>query len=229
MLILKMKNLWILILVFTGFGLIAQTAKPNTFNSNKDADPKAKAILKQVKDQFKIDKGVTLSFEFRYSPAEGTPTIQKGTAQLQGKKFNLDLTDQTMISEGTTLWTVIKKRKEVQVNDATEIQNDPMSPYQLLQIHDSPAYTYILAGENKVNGSVRDLIEFKPLDKNAEFFKIRAEVDRAKKQYKKITLFLKNGDQYQLDINSQVNKSLPENIFSWDPKKNPGMKVEDLR
>lgn len=224
-----MKNPLILALIFTALRLNAQTAKPNIFNSNKDADPKAKAILKQVKDQFKIDKGVTLDFEFKYSPAEGTPTIQKGTAQLQGKKFNLDITDQTMISDGSTLWTLIKKRKEVQINDASEIQNDPMSPYQLLQIHDSPAYTYVLAGENKANGSVRDLIEFKPLDKNAEFFKIRAEVDRPKKQYKKITLFLKNGDQYQLDINSQVNKSLPENTFTWDAKKNPGMKVEDLR
>ena len=73
-----------------------------------------------------------------------------------------------------------------------------MSPYQLLQIHDSPAYTHIFwPGENKVNGSVRDLIEFKPLDKNAEFFKNPAEVDRAKTYIKDHPL-LKNGDQYQL-------------------------------
>jgi outer membrane lipoprotein carrier protein len=219
----------ILLLLFPVTGLFAQTTKPNTYNSSKDADPKAKSILKQVKDQLQIDKGVVINFEFKYSPAESTPVIQNGIAQIKGKKFNLDLGEQMLISDGTTLWTLLKKRNEVQINDASNIQNDPMSPYRLLQIHDSPDFTYVLAGDSKVNGVIRDIIEFKPLDKNAEFFKIRAEIDRAKKEYKNITLYLKTGDQYSLDIKSQLNKPIQETVFTWDAKKNPGMKVEDLR
>ncbi|MEO5581048.1 MAG: outer membrane lipoprotein carrier protein LolA [Saprospiraceae bacterium] len=218
-----------LILLFLSSCLFAQASKPNTYNSSKDADPKAKSILKQVKDQLQIDKGVVINFEFNYSPAETSPIIQSGVAQLKGKKFNLELSEQTMISDGATLWTLLKKRKEVQINDAADIRNDPMSPYQLLQIHDSPDFTYILAGDSKENGVIRDIIEFKPLDRNAEFFKIRAEIDRAKKQYRNITLYLKTGDQYSINIKSQLNKPIEDSTFTWDIKKNPGMKVEDLR
>ncbi|MEP7322385.1 MAG: outer membrane lipoprotein carrier protein LolA [Saprospiraceae bacterium] len=224
-----MRYFRILFLLCLATGLFAQVTKPNTYSSSKDADPKAKSILKQVKDQLQIDKGVVINFEFKYTPAESSPIIQSGTAQLKGKKFNLDLSEQTMISDGATLWTLLKKRNEVQINDAADIRNDPMSPYQLLQIHDSPDFTYVLAGDSKENGVIRDIIEFKPLDRNAEFFKIRAEIDRAKKQYKTITLYLKTGDQYSILIKTQINKSMEDSSFTWDAKKNPGMKVEDLR
>ena len=207
----------------------AQSKPSSTFNNYKDTDPKAKALLKQVKDELRIDKGVELSFEFKYSPAESKPSNQKGNVFIENKKFKLELNDQEMTSDGTSLWTFIKKRNEIQIQDAAEILNDPLSPYKLLQIHDSPDFVYSLAGNTKVNNQIRDIIEFKPLDTKADFFKIRAEIDRVKKQYKKITLFLKNGDQYELNLLSQIKKSMASSFFVVDTKKYEGAKVEDLR
>ena len=203
--------------------------KPITYASSKDADPQAKALLKQVKDQLKLDKGVVINFQFTYDPAEAAPSTQKGVVQLKNTSFRLTLQDQEISSDGKTLWTYLKKRNEVQINDAAEIQNDPLSPYRLIQIHDSPDFTYVIAGTSKVNGVLCDVIDFKPMDKNAEFFKIKAEIDRAKKQYKTISLYLKNGDQYTLSLSSQVNQNFADNAFVWNAAKYPGVKVEDLR
>lgn len=212
-------------LVVTG----QSTTKSTTYASSKDADPQAKALLKQVKDQLKLDKGVIIHFQFTYDPAEAAPSIQKGVVQLKNNSFRLTLQDQEISSDGKTLWTYLKKRNEVQINDAAEIQNDPLSPYRLIQIHDSPDFTYVTAGTSKVNGVLCDVIDFKPLDKNAEFFKIKAEIDRAKKQYKTISLYLKNGDQYTLSLSSQVNQNFADTTFVWNAAKYPGVKVEDLR
>ncbi|MGB2849065.1 MAG: hypothetical protein WBB93_15930, partial [Saprospiraceae bacterium] len=61
--------------LFLGFLLTAvvyvlapgqSATKPTTYASSKDADPKAKALLKQVKDQLKLDKGVVINFQFTY-------------------------------------------------------------------------------------------------------------------------------------------------------------------
>lgn len=204
--------------------LIAQT-KPSTYQSNKDADPKAGALLKQVKDNIGIEKGVELSFEFKYTAAEAVPKTEKGKVEIKGKKFHLTLSEQEVYSDQKTLWTYQKKRNEVQIQDGSDIEDDPLSPFKLLQIHDSPDFTYILNGETKNFAT----IEFKPLDKNAEFFKVKVDIDKTKKLYKKLVLYLKNGDLYELNVLSMVKKPVKDDSFSFDSKKFPGVKTEDLR
>ncbi|MEP7266966.1 MAG: outer membrane lipoprotein carrier protein LolA [Saprospiraceae bacterium] len=223
-----MRIIFLLIIVCLN-SLTLSAQSPNTYSSNQDADPKAKALLKQVKDNLAIDKGVEINFSFIYTPAEAKPTVQKGNLQIKGRKFHLSVADQELFSDQTTLWTYLKKRNEVQLQDAENIEKDPMSPFKLLQIHDSPEFTYVYAGSDKKGTETLDIIEFKPLDKNAEFFKIKVDIDHDKKQYKKLVLYLKNGDIYTLSIDSQLKKSFSDAAFSFDTKKHMGVKTEDLR
>lgn len=206
-----------------------EAQKNNTYTANKDSDPRARQILKAVSEKIKAGKGVTFEFSFVTQSAEVAPVSQKGKARILGNKFVLDFPEQQLTSDGTTLWVYLKKRNEVQVQDAAALAEDPISPYKLLKIHDAPDLVYILAGESKVNGAVCEVIEFKPLDHNAEYFKIKAEIDRAHSQYRSITLYLKSGDSYTLNLSSQANTPLPDSLFVFDVKKYPGIRVEDLR
>lgn len=220
-----MRRISVLVLLICLRLLLAAQSKPGAFQSNKDADPQAKALLKQVKDNLNIEKGVEINFEFKYTAAESKPTIEKGKVEIKGKKFHLTLGEQEIFSDQKTLWTYLKKRNEVQLQNAEGIDDDPLSPFKLLQIHDSPDFTYILNGETKTSAS----IEFKPLDKNADFFKVKADIDKSKKQYKRLVLYLKNGDLYELNVAAIAKKTLNDEIFTPDLKKYPGAKVEDLR
>ena len=101
--------------------LLAAQSKPGAFQSNKDADPQAKALLKQVKDNLNIEKGVEINFEFKYTAAESKPTIEKGKVEIKGKKFHLTLGEQEIFSDQKTLWTYLKKRNEVQLQNAEGI------------------------------------------------------------------------------------------------------------
>lgn len=200
-----------------------------TYSDSKDSDPKARAILKSVSNKMKLDQGVVIDFSLVTQSAEASPVTQKGKAEIKADKFKLDLPDRLMVSDGKTLWIYLKKRNEIQIQDAGTILADPISPYRLIKIHESTELVYIWTGEDKSNGSVSDMIEFKPLDNQAEYFKIKVEVDRAKSRYKKITLYFKSGDQYTLHISNLVNTTLPETLFKLDPKSFPGAHVEDLR
>lgn len=208
--------------------LLAQSPK-NTYQGSKDSDPKARNILKAVSNKLKLDQGVSFDFTLVTQVAEASAQTQKGKAQIKGQKFNIDLPDQLLVSDGTILWVYLKKRNEIQLQDAATITADPVSPYQLIKIHESPEFVYIWTGESKINNVTCDIIEFKPLDTKAEFFKIKVEIDQAKSAYKKITLFFKSGDQYVLNLNNQINGSLAPTLFTLDPKSYPGAHVEDLR
>lgn len=220
-----MKRISAIVILLSLHTILIGQPKPTTYKSNRDADPKAKALLKQVKDNLGVDKGVEINFEFKYTPAEAKPNIEKGKVGIRGNKFHLTLGDQEIYSDQKTLWTYIKKRNEIQIQDGSGIDDDPLSPFKLLQIHDSPEFTYILSGETKTMAT----IEFKPLDKNAEFFKVKADIDKSKKQYKRLVLYLKNGDLYELNVITQIKKPLKEDVFTLELKKYPGAKVEDLR
>jgi len=209
-------------------GLFSQSP-PVTYTDKKDSDPKARAILRSVSNKMKLEQGVSIDFSLITQAAESAPETQKGKARIKADQFNLELPDRTMVSDGKTLWVYLKKRNEIQIQDAGSVTEDPISPYRLIKIHESPEFVYIWTGETKNNGSIFDIIEFKPLDTTAEYFKIRVEVDRAKSAYKKITLFFKSGDQYTLQLSGQMNSNLPLSIFTLDPKSYPGAHIEDLR
>jgi outer membrane lipoprotein carrier protein len=200
-----------------------------TYSANKESDPKARAILKTVSNKMKLDQGVVIEFNLVTQAAESSPVTQKGKAQIKADKFYLELADRLMVSDGKTLWVYLKKRNEIQIQESRTVTEDAISPYRLIKIHESPEFVYIWTGETKNNGSVSDIIEFKPLDTNAEYFKIKVEVDRAKSVYKKITLYFKSGDQYQLLITSQASSNLPSSLFTLDPKTFPGVHIEDIR
>ena len=225
---LNMRIYVVFILASMHLGLYGQSPVV-TYSESKDSDRKAKAILRSVSNKMKIDQGMVFDFTLVTTAAESAPITQKGKAQIKADKFYLDLADRLMVSDNKTLWVYLKKRNEIQVQEASIVTEDAVSPYRLIRIHESPEFVYIWTGESKTNGVVSDIIEFKPLDLKAEYFKIKVEIDWAKSVYKKITLYFKSGDQYSLQLTSQTNTNLPLSLFTLDPKSYPGAHIEDLR
>ena len=73
-------------------------------------------------------------------------------------------------------------------------------------------------------------IEFKPKDKNSEYFKFRLSIDEKAGTIQSIKAFSKDNSRYTFVINRLAsNKTLAAGTFSFDSKKYPGVRVEDLR
>jgi outer membrane lipoprotein-sorting protein len=88
----------------------------------------------------------------------------------------------------------------------------------------------MLNPEIKRAGKTFQVIELTPIDKTKPFFKVLVEVDKSTKTIMSTQVFEKNGNRYLYAINSMSTTAvLPDEGFSFNPKKYPGVEVIDLR
>ncbi|MBV6655062.1 MAG: outer membrane lipoprotein carrier protein LolA [Mameliella sp.] len=208
-------------------------AQNNTVTSAEDSDPRAKAILDEIRNRFtsyaSLGADFTLDITFPEEPTES----QKGKIAKQGDQFRMSMASQTVISDGKTLWMIFDHNKEVQVNDMpdeAEMGGMVLSPESLLNFYDHGDFAYFLTGEAKEAGKVVQQIEFKPLDRNAEYSKLRMNVSKATKDVVSIMVFGRDGSRYKLRLDSIVpNKRFSAEHFTFNKADYPGYYIEDLR
>ena len=202
-------------------------------------DVTAKAILSQVSQKYKGYDVVKADFDFTLDNQQaGIKETQSGTLITRSKanKFKVTIYSpggkqdvaQEIISDGKTQWTYLKKDNEVQVNNV-DPSSEGLNPAQIFTIYEH-GYKYIYNGDVKVNGKVYQEIDLTPEDAKKEFFKVRLQIDKVKKQIYSALIFDKNGNHYIYTVKSLTpNIPVTDNTFSFDPKAHKGVEVVDLK
>ncbi len=227
---MKQLILSVCLLLSTGMAALAQT---NTMNSAEDSDPKAKAILDQIRSRFEgyqsLGADFTLDITFPEQPTE----TQRGSLGQEGDKFRMQMESQTVISDGETLWMIFDHNQEVQINDMpeeAEMGGTILSPESFLNFYDQGDFAYFLTNEFAQGGRTVQQIEFKPLDRDVEYSKLRMNVDKATKDIISVEAFAKDGSRYKLSITKmRANQKFADNYFRFNKADYPGYYVEDLR
>lgn len=213
------------------FFLAFATLSAQDFTQAGQNDPAAKTILDKVRAKYEaftsMEAGFTLSIEIPEEPKED----QSGKLVQQGDKYRLDLASQTIICDGKTAWLYLKTNKEVQINSVEDVAEEGfLSPQDLLRIYEANDYVYALVNEYAEGGRTYAQIEFKPLDKNSEYSKLRVTIDKTNYQVKQIKAFAKDGSRYTLQVTSfKTNGVYPATTFVWNKSECPDCYVEDLR
>jgi outer membrane lipoprotein carrier protein len=225
-----MKNILLLALILCAQNIFAQ--KTNHFTKVSDNDPKAKVILDKVKKEFLAYKSVEILFDLDIEIPNKGKDKQKGKFIQQGKKFVAITNDQEIYCDAKNVWLYLKENKEVQINNFEESNNDDLmfSPTQMMSIYETGKYIYAISGSEVEAGKTMTLIEFKPIDKNSEYSKLRIAIDSKTNKAYSLKVFSKDGSRITMTIkNLTPNKSYPSETFVYNPKKYPGVRVEDLR
>lgn len=228
-----MKNIWMIICLLS-IGLVgtAQT-RANQLTKASDSDPKAKKILDKVKKQYDAYQSLYSEFTLEIEIPEQAKETQKGKIAQQGDKYRFELQAQEFISDGETVWIYLKKNKEIQINDAEVVEEDGemLSPKKLLTIYEQGEYAYMLTNETYINKIPVQQIEFKPLDEDNEYFKIRLTIEKRTAKVQSIKIFSKDGSRFTLTMDKTVaNKDFAADYFTFVRSKYPkDVHVEDLR
>ncbi|MEM1217769.1 MAG: outer membrane lipoprotein carrier protein LolA [Bacteroidota bacterium] len=221
----------IMLLAICGFivtGLSAQ--EKNDYSSSTQSDPAAKAVLDKVRAKFEGYSSLEAEFSLVIELPEEPKEVQKGKLQQKGEKFRLNLESHGIVSDGQSIWLHIKNAEEVQISDVEEGDGDLLSPKDLLQIYESEDYVYVLANEFMENNRPVQQIEFKPLDRDSEYSKLRMTLDKKSADIVRIKVFAKDGSRYTLNMNKmKPNVSFAADHFTWTKKECPSCYVEDLR
>lgn len=223
-----MKKLLLILMV----AFAAQTiVSAQNFTKAGDSDPKAKAVLDKLKDKFTSYRSLETQFSLEMDFPGEDKVVQKGTLLQKGERYRLETADQNVISDGEVVWVHIKADEEVQITDAEESEEEGfISPKNLYTLYETGDFVYNFQNEQYEKGRLIQQIEFKPLAKDSEFFKIRLVIDKKKNSVIRMKIFSKDGARYTLFINKLVpNKSLKNELFVFNSKQFPSVNVEDLR
>lgn len=223
-----MKNLLLVLLCSAPLiGLQAQAKVPV-----EKPDPAAKKVLDKIRKKYEGYKTVEAAFTLAIEVPDQPKEVQKGSVSQEDKKFRLEMDQQTIISDGKTTWVYLKKNNEVQINDADPAgtENAFLTPKELLRRYQKGDFLYAITDKITENGRLLTQIEFKPIDRRSEYSKLRVSIDEKKGTIESIKAIARDGSRYTFNITRLApNKTFGGDHFTFDAKKYPGVRVEDLR
>ncbi len=222
------------LLLFLLFALAMPTfAQKGSLTTKEESDPKAKAVLEKIRKRFQSYQSLAADFSLDITFPDQPTESQKGSLAQQGSKYRVSVAGQDIISDGKAIWMILKQNKEVQIMDMPEddeMGGSILSPESLLTFYDKGEFVYYLTNEYKEGSLVIQQIEFKPLDRNADYTKLRMNVNKATTDVISVEAFARDGSRYKLAIDKLTpNKTFPAGHFSFDKAKYPGFYIEDLR
>lgn len=211
------KSLFTLIILLSGKLLFAQY------------DPKALEILEAMSNKYKnltaFAANLTSSLT---NETDGIKEEFKGKITVKGDKFKLEIEDQEIINNGTTVWTYLPSAKEVNI-DNVDPDTDEMNPSRFYIMY-KKGYKYLYLEDQTDGGVLCEVVDLVPEKKDAQYFKIRMNISKKDKSIQSWTMFDKSGNRYKYSISKfQPNVNVDDSFFTFDPKKYPGVEVIDLR
>lgn len=218
--------------LFVFFGCLFLLSVAAAAQTVEQSDPAAKAILEKLRTKYETFKTVEADFKLIIEIPEEDQEVQTGNLAQSGDKYRVNLDDQSIFSDGKTLWLYLKRNNEVQVNNVDDFEEEDefLSPKDLLRIYEKENFIYAITNEGYENGIAIQQIEFKPLDKDSEYSKMRLTVDRKKNEIMRIKAFAKDGARYTMEVKKfNPNQSFKDSDFVFNPADYPGIHVEDLR
>lgn len=223
-----MKFLSISVLLL--FALVSFAQKLQTAASS-ESDPEAKAVLDKVRRHFEAYKSIEIDFSLLLEIPEQDKKVEKGKLSQVGKQYRLELPAQTFICDGKSLWVLLKDKKEVQINDVEDQDEESISPQDLLRIYERKDFAFVLVQEYPDSKKrMLQQIEMKPLDRSADYSKLRLEIDKKTGDIVSVKVFFKDGVRYTITVEKITpDKTFATTHFSYQAKDYPGYRVEDLR
>ncbi|HRG29691.1 MAG TPA: outer membrane lipoprotein carrier protein LolA, partial [Chitinophagales bacterium] len=201
-------------------GVLVLFISANTvFGQTSDAN--AVKLLKAVGQKYSAYKtmqmDISLTIENQDAKSKETKT---GKVSSKGNMFKAEMGNQTIISDGKTLWTYLKDVNEVQINNFEQGQ-DIMTPNDIFKIAEKDYLAYM--GEKVTEGGKSlQIIELTPKNKTLSFSKIKMYIDVSDNSVKRGVVYDKNAIHYTYSIsNLKTNMELSDTTFKFDKSKYP--------
>ena len=193
------------------------------------AQDTAEEFLKKVIDQTKAYPAMKVDFDYRMVNQEaGIDEMKSGEVYIQGDAYKLVMAGQTVISNGSTIWTVLGDSEEVMVSDAQEGEENITPSRLMTSYYDDHKISYYQAGRRNQNPEIRT-IELKP-ESGKKFSRIHIDIEVRGLLIKQLTIFDSGGNEFMYVIKKLDDKFLPEDgFFEFNESDYPDFEVIDMR
>ncbi|HEV8512262.1 MAG TPA: outer membrane lipoprotein carrier protein LolA [Cyclobacteriaceae bacterium] len=192
-------------------------------------DPKALEILEAMSKRYKAITAFEANLTSTLvNESAGVKDEFKGKLTVKGDKYRLELEEQHVYNNGTTVWTYLPASKEVNI-DNYDPKSEDLNPSKFYEMY-KKGFKYLLMGDKTEGGVACDEIDLVPEKKDAQYFKVKMMISKKDKSVQNFTMFDRSGNKYKYVITKFTpNVKLDDTYFTFDPKKHPGVEVVDLR
>lgn len=185
-------------------------------------------ILKKVEKKYESVKDLTATFTQKviFGVSKMEQNFEGTLKMKKGNKYRIELEQQTIVTDGKTVWTYYHINNQVMINNYKE---DPksFSPDRVL-VNVPKNYNTILIGEELLFGKQHTIIKLTPKDEKSliKAMKVWVDLDTYLMRQIEITDVSDNFNQYIVD-NIKINTSISDSEFKFDTPEN--VETIDLR
>jgi len=194
-------------------------------------DPKSKAIVDNLMVKAKAWKTFEADFSSRMQSTKDKLDVkQEGNMKVKGKKFRLVLDNNTIINDGTAMYTYNKESNEVNISDPSEMDQD-MDPTKLFTQYEKGFKSQFVEEKADAAGVMTQVVKLFPLDAAKKpFHTVVLTMDKAKAEPKSVQVLYKDGNVVTYTLKKfTADQELSDALFTFDKGKHPGVEVNDMR
>ncbi|MFT6185167.1 MAG: outer membrane lipoprotein-sorting protein [Flavobacteriales bacterium] len=186
-------------------------------------------ILDDLSKSAKTYKTIYAEYESKLI-ADGVDQTQKGKVYVEGEKYNLELGNYNIITDGETIWTFDNSSNECYVDNLEDLGDDAMSPAKMFTIWEDN-FKNELKGTLDVNGNPHHHVNLYPNNQAEQtYHTIQLYIDKAKMEVTKFVVKGRDGTDVIYSIsNFKPNMTMPTGIFNFSAAKHPGVEIIDNR
>ncbi|MDG1841817.1 MAG: outer membrane lipoprotein carrier protein LolA [Crocinitomicaceae bacterium] len=186
---------------------------------------KSQVILDNLTKKMKNEKAFYIEFSANIkNSVTGLNENETGKGWVNEKKFYASYGDNTMISNGTKVWTIVKEEKMVYLSSIGSDEEE-MNPKKLMTIWENGYFNKYLK-ESKLNNTPVHLIKLTPKSKDSEYSSIVLAISKKNNALKKVKLKTDDGTTMTYSLMKYNSKpSISNEKFIYNAKKYPGYKL----
>lgn len=193
----------------------------------QEKDAKSQGILDKVSAKMKDYKSFYIEFSAHVkNTASGVNESEIGKGWVKGNKFYASYGDNTIISNGTKTWTVVKEEKSVYETDANSGDEDAINPKKLMTIWESGFKNKYEKEETLNNEKVHVIYLYPKNPSKVDYHTIILYISKDDLELKKAIMKAKDGTVMTYSLTKFTpNATIEESKFVFDKAKYPGYKV----
>lgn len=195
------------------------------------ADASVRNLMASVSKNYKSKPTIKAQFNVAGKDASGQTVYRsEGMLWMEPKsgRYNMDMEDRQLISDGKVLYTVLKEEEEIQMSDLLEGEQG-LNPANLFTFYDK-GYRYSRAKSEKQGAVSLEVVDFVPTQSSASVKKIRLRINPKTNLIYDGTLFDTNGGQYTYTVKSFSGEAkAPAGAFSVSQPAFANFEKVDLR
>ncbi len=197
-------------------------------------DEKAKKILDELSIKTKAFTTIVANFSYTLeNKTEKTKETQEGKITIKGKKYRLEIANQTIINDTKYSYTILKDAKEIQKNlaaNTNDKNSDDINPSNIFTMYESGFKYQFVKEEKQKSGAIYQIIKLFPTEaKKRNFHTVMLTIDKVKKQIVAIKILGKDGNDTTYNVKKFVADSkVDDTLFSCNIKSYPGYEEIDL-